>query len=109
MQLRVAFTGDFGPSTVSPRTLDSACIARLVKLEGIVTKVSLVRPKVMKTVHYSEAANKFVTKARFADSTVPASQAAGGWADLPLMFSGVPGRSLPPGPAHGVGLPHQGR
>lgn len=62
VQLRVAFTGDFGPSTVSPRTLDSACISRLVKLEGIVTKCSLVRPKVMKTVHYSEAANKFVTK-----------------------------------------------
>ena len=62
MQLHVSFTGDFGPSTVSPRSLDSACISKLIKLEGIVTKCSLVRPKVCKSVHFSEATNKFVSK-----------------------------------------------
>ena len=61
-QLRLSFTGDFGPSTVSPRSLTSACISKLIKLEGIVTKCSLVRPKAAKTVHYSEAANTFVSK-----------------------------------------------
>ena len=62
MQLHVSFVGDFGASTVSPRNLTSTCISRLINLEGIVTKCSLVRPKVMKSVHYSEAANRFVTK-----------------------------------------------
>ena len=61
-QLHVSFVGDFGASTVSPRNLTSACISRLINLEGIVTKCGLVRPKVLKSVHYSEAANRFVTK-----------------------------------------------
>ena len=62
LQLHASFSGDFGASTVSPRNLTSTCISKLINLEGIVTKCSLVRPKVMKSVHYSEAANRFVTK-----------------------------------------------
>ncbi|TGZ85068.1 MCM-domain-containing protein [Ascodesmis nigricans] len=55
----VALTGSFGECAVNPRTLGSKHLNHLVSLEGIVTKVSLVRPKVVKSVHYNEAKNLF--------------------------------------------------
>ena len=54
--------GEFGPNRVSPRELTSSLISSLVNVEGIVTKCSLVRPKIVKSVHYSEATGQFMTK-----------------------------------------------
>jgi hypothetical protein len=51
----VGFDGSFGSHLVSPRTLSSAHITHMVAVEGIVTKCSLVRPKVAKSVHYCPA------------------------------------------------------
>ena len=49
-----AFSGSFGQYACNPRTLSSVHLNRMVSLEGIVTRCSLVRPKVVKSVHYNE-------------------------------------------------------
>ena len=49
-----AYTGSFGEFSCNPRTLGSTHLNHMISLEGIVTKCSLVRPKVVKSVHYSE-------------------------------------------------------
>lgn len=44
----------------------------MVSLEGIVTKCSLVRPKVVKSVHYSEKKQEFKFR-EYRDQTMSAS------------------------------------
>uniref|UniRef100_A0A0E0DSW5 DNA replication licensing factor MCM3 n=1 Tax=Oryza meridionalis TaxID=40149 RepID=A0A0E0DSW5_9ORYZ len=51
----VGFSGPFGFHRVTPRDLMSSFIGTMVCVEGIVTKCSLVRPKVVKSVHYCPA------------------------------------------------------
>lgn len=58
MDFFVGFEGSFGSKHVTPRTLNSRNLGNLVCLEGIVTKCSLVRPKVVKSVHYCPATTK---------------------------------------------------
>jgi len=48
----IGFEGSFGSRHLTSRTLTSRYINNLVCVEGIVTKVSLVRPKVVTSVHY---------------------------------------------------------
>jgi DNA replicative helicase MCM subunit Mcm2 (Cdc46/Mcm family) len=55
VEYKVGFTGNFGGQQVSPRALLAHMLGRLVCVEGIVTKLSLVRPKLVKTVHHCEA------------------------------------------------------
>lgn len=64
----VAFEGSFGNKHVTPRSLTSMFLGNLVCVEGIVTKVSLIRPKVVKSVHYC-AATKKVMERRYTDLT----------------------------------------
>ncbi|AET39045.1 MCM DNA helicase complex subunit MCM3 Ecym_3575 [Eremothecium cymbalariae DBVPG len=54
---RLSFKGAFGSHALSPRTLTSMHLNRLVSVEGIVTKTSLVRPKLLRSVHISEVSN----------------------------------------------------
>ncbi|KAF1361358.1 MCM-domain-containing protein [Lizonia empirigonia] len=54
-----AYIGSFGEYSCNPRTLGSNQLNHMVSLEGIVTKTSLVRPKVVKSVHYNETKQKF--------------------------------------------------
>jgi DNA replication licensing factor MCM3 len=49
---RVGFSGSFGDHHVSPRTLQAAHLGKMISLEGIITRCSLVRPKMLKSVHY---------------------------------------------------------
>lgn len=49
---RVGFSGSFGDHHVSPRTLHAAHLGKMISLEGIITRCSLVRPKMLKSVHY---------------------------------------------------------
>ena len=46
----------------------SSNIGNLVCIEGIVTKVSLIRPKVVETIHYSEETKQFKTQ-NYRDAT----------------------------------------
>ena len=59
-KVRIGFVGEFGPNRVSPRELTSSLISSLVNVEGIVTKCSLVRPKIVESVHYVEATGQFI-------------------------------------------------
>lgn len=61
-RVRIGFTGEFGRNRVSPRNLSAELISALVNLEGIVTKCSLVRPKLVTSVHYCEATGQFTHK-----------------------------------------------
>jgi DNA replication licensing factor MCM3 len=54
-----AWAGSFGLNACNPRTLSSHHLNHMVSLEGIVTRCSLIRPKVVRSVHYNEKAGKF--------------------------------------------------
>ncbi|PKA54358.1 DNA replication licensing factor MCM3 like 1 [Apostasia shenzhenica] len=58
----VGFSGPFGFHKVTPRDLMSAFIGSMVCVEGIVTKCSLVRPKVVKSFHYCPSTNQFSSR-----------------------------------------------
>lgn len=70
-----AFSGSFGQYACNPRTLSSSFLNRMVSLEGIVTRCSLVRPKVVKSVHYNEAKKVFHFR-EYKDQTMTASGAS---------------------------------
>ena len=70
-----AYVGSFGEYACNPRTLSSQYLNHMVSLEGIVTKVSLVRPKVVKSVHWNERKNKFHFR-EYQDQTMTANGAA---------------------------------
>eukprot|EP00605_Chrysophyceae_sp_TOSAG23-4_P003021 GSChrysophyteH1.ASY1.ANO1.3326.1 assembled CDS len=47
--LQIGFEGSFGSNSVSPRGLQSTLLNKMVEVQGIVTKVSSVRPKLVKS------------------------------------------------------------
>lgn len=67
-ELFVGFEGSFGSKHVSPRTLTSRYLGNMVCVEGIVTKCSLVQPKVVRSVHYCPTTKKTLER-RYTDFT----------------------------------------
>ncbi|VVB08139.1 unnamed protein product [Arabis nemorensis] len=61
-QVLVGFEGHFVSRRVTPRELLSEFIGSLVSVEGIVTKCSLVRPKVVKSVHFCPSTGEFTNR-----------------------------------------------
>lgn len=59
---RLGFVGGFGFNAVTPRELLAPLMGSLVKVEGIVTKCSLVRPKVISSVHFCSETKKFLQR-----------------------------------------------
>jgi DNA replication licensing factor MCM3 len=57
--LQVGFEGSFGNNLVSPRGLLSSFLNSLVEVEGIVTKCSSVRPKLVRSVQYCPEAKTY--------------------------------------------------
>jgi DNA replication licensing factor MCM3 len=51
-EVLVGLKGEFGDLEVSPRDLNSSHLGKMVKVYGIVTRCSLVRPKLVRSVHY---------------------------------------------------------
>jgi len=51
---KIGFEGTFGKNMVSPRGLTSNLANQLVCVQGIVTRMSIVRPKLSTSVHYCE-------------------------------------------------------
>eukprot|EP00743_Colponemidia_sp_Colp-15_P001523 GILK01001663.1.p1 GENE.GILK01001663.1~~GILK01001663.1.p1 ORF type:complete len:926 (+),score=232.32 GILK01001663.1:60-2780(+) len=68
IEFRVAFEGSFGRNHVSPRGLAAPLVSTLVCVEGIVTKCSIVRPKVVRSVHFCEAKADFIVR-NYRDAT----------------------------------------
>ncbi|KAM3578556.1 MCM DNA helicase complex subunit [Umbelopsis sp. WA50703] len=64
----IGFRGSFGENHVSPRTVRAQHVGKLICLEGIVTKCSLVRPKVVKSIHYSDKLAQHYSR-EYRDST----------------------------------------
>ena len=67
-RIAVGFDGNFGTHHVTPRLLHAEHLSKLVCIEGIVTRCSIVRPKLMRTVHYCPKTNEFMQR-EFRDAT----------------------------------------
>ncbi|XP_068432978.1 DNA replication licensing factor MCM3 isoform X2 [Clinocottus analis] len=64
----IALEGSFGTKHVTPRTLTARLLGSMVCVEGIITKCSLVRPKVVRSVHYCPATKKTIER-KYSDMT----------------------------------------
>ncbi|KAK6464737.1 hypothetical protein DFJ63DRAFT_89847 [Scheffersomyces coipomensis] len=58
-QFYLSFKGSFGDHHVSARSINSNHLSKLISIEGIVTRASLVRPKIIRSVHYAEETSRF--------------------------------------------------
>jgi DNA replication licensing factor MCM3 len=58
----VNFDGNFGRNHVTPRGLKADLINQFVNVDGIVTKMSIVRPRIQTSVHYCEATKRGLIK-----------------------------------------------
>lgn len=67
--VRIGFEGAVGSNQFTSRALRSSSLSKMVCVEGIVTSVSLVRPKIKKSVHYSSVKNVFYEK-EYRDATM---------------------------------------
>ncbi|KAH8958058.1 hypothetical protein BDL97_06G001800 [Sphagnum fallax] len=61
-EIFLGFEGQFGFHKLTPRELLSPFLGTMVCVEGIVTKCSLVRPKVVKSVHYCPGTGAFTNR-----------------------------------------------
>src|ERR1700737_3125049 len=73
----VGFKGSFGDHHVNPRTLRAQHLGKMISLDGIVTRCSLVRPKMVKSVHYCED-TKLHHSMQYRDATTLGSAAPTG-------------------------------
>jgi len=69
---RIGFSGSFGDHHVSPRALHAAQLGKMISLEGIITRCSLVRPKMLKSVHYCPETRLFHSR-EYRDATTSTS------------------------------------
>jgi DNA replication licensing factor MCM3 len=59
-RLHVGFEGAFGALHTTPRSLRASMLNSMVCVDGIITRVSAVRPKVVESVHFIPAKNEIV-------------------------------------------------
>ncbi|CAI5757977.1 unnamed protein product [Candida verbasci] len=67
-QYYLSFKGAFGSHSVTPRLIDSSYLSKMISVEGIVTRTSLVRPKVIRSVHYADKTGRFYAR-EYKDNT----------------------------------------
>jgi DNA replication licensing factor MCM3 len=58
----INFEGNFGNNFVTPRGLRANLVNEMVTVQGIVTRMSLVQPKMQTSVHYCEATKRGTIK-----------------------------------------------
>lgn len=66
---KLGFEGSFGNLLTSPRYITSSLLGHMLCIEGIATSCSLVRPKLIRSMHYVEATHTFMAK-DYWDSTM---------------------------------------
>jgi DNA replication licensing factor MCM3 len=64
----VNFEGHFGQNHITPRGLKANLVNQFVSVQGIVTRMAIVRPKIQTSVHYCEATKKGLIK-NYTDDT----------------------------------------
>lgn len=76
----IGLSGSFGDHHISPRNLRASQLSKMISLEGIVTRCSLVRPKMVKSVHYCPTTKHFHSReyrdATSSTSNLPPTSAA---------------------------------
>jgi len=70
VKIKVALSGPVGAKPSSPRGLTSSSLRQLVCVEGVATKVSAIKPKVVKSVHYCPATKQHQAR-EYVDATDP--------------------------------------
>jgi len=85
IKIKVAFSGPVGAAPVSPRDLTSSCLRQLVCVEGVATKVSAIKPKIVRSVHYCPETKQHLER-EYRDATDP---------ELGLHAIDTDGRELP--------------
>ena len=85
----LGFDGALGGNCVTPRGLTAALLRQLVMVEGIVTKGSLVKPKIVSTVQYDARSQLSFFKS-YRDAT-----SAFGVPTAPVFMSVAPGTTNP--------------
>jgi DNA replication licensing factor MCM3 len=68
LEFFIGLEGTFGSKHVSPRTLTSRFLGNLVCCDGIVTKCTSIKPKVVRSVHYCPATKRTMER-RYTDLT----------------------------------------
>lgn len=58
----VGFEGSFGANHVTPRGLSARMLGKMVCVEGIVSKCTLIHPKVVRSVHYCEKTTETIQR-----------------------------------------------
>lgn len=71
----IGLSGSFGDHHVSPRTLKAEHLGKMISLEGIITRCSLVRPKMLQSIHYCPDTKLFHTRS-YQDATTSTSNEA---------------------------------
>lgn len=70
VKVKVAIEGWIGAAPSSPRNLTSSSLRHLVCIEGVAIKVSAIKPKIVKSVHYCPITRKHEFR-DYVDSTDP--------------------------------------
>lgn len=55
----LGFRGAFGSHQLTPRSINSSFLSKMVSVGGVVTRTSLIRPKIIKSIHYCEKTGRF--------------------------------------------------
>lgn len=64
-EFNIGLCGSFGSRHLTPRTLTSRFLNNTVCVEGIVSKSSLVKPKIVRSVHYCAATKKSIERRHY--------------------------------------------
>ena len=68
MRVKVAIEGPISSAPSTPRTLNSESLQTLVCIQGVATKVSSIKPKITKSVHYCPNTNSHSSRT-YVDAT----------------------------------------
>lgn len=64
-EFNIGLCGSFGSRHVTPRTLTTHFLNNTVCVEGIVSKFSIIRPKIVRSVHYCPATKKSIERRHY--------------------------------------------